>query len=984
MPPLKSLPIAGQQQRLWRSLDEHAAPPAASRELGPEPPADDATSRRSVLQLLGASAALATLGGCLKQPDEKILPYTKQPPEVTPGNPLHYATASVIDGRATGLLVTASEGRPTKIEGNPEHPSSRGALGPLEQAELLRLYDPQRLKVVQHKSQPRALRDFLQETVYNARGLRGRQGEGLRFLMEPSSSPLIGYLRQRLLETYPRAKFSAWSAIPLQQIYDGAQLAFGAAYETRLDLSRASVLLSLDSDLLAALPGTLPAMADWAAKRDPGKGELGRLYAVESNLTVTGMNADHRLRVKPSEIQRFGLALLGRLAAQVPALARYGALAQRFTLPPESAKFADALAKDLVKAGRGALVSVGPRQPPALHAAAHAINTALGSACVALARPVLHDMDAGPRALQQLAEEVRGGKVDTLVITAWNPVYGAPSDLNFGKALSLVPHSVYRSLYMDETADRAEWVVPSLHPLESWGDARAHDGTVTFMQPLISPLYGGTTEVEVLAAFLGEGDRSAYTQLRELWRSRQPDDFELRWEKWLGDGFIEGTATKPESPAVRHDQILAAAMQVTPSDAAPAGLQINIVPDYRVWDGRFGNVAWLQELPDPVTKLTWENAALMSPKTAQRLGVSQGDQVDLGLRGPPAHAPVLIEPGHAEDCVTVSMGYGRRGEGEALCRGLGFDTSDLRHGDAPWFAPGLTVARTGRKIKIAQTQEHHSMEGRLIAAWTTAAKLKETSEELAEHRGPTLTAYKPQDYPGHRWGMAIDLSRCTGCSSCMIACISENNIPVVGKEQVILSREMHWLRVDRYFVGDETSNPGVVLQPLMCVHCEFAPCEYVCPVNATVHSDEGLNEMVYNRCIGTRYCSNNCPYKVRRFNFFSYTSSYTNVEKMVFNPDVTVRARGVMEKCTYCVQRIERARIRTRVEGRTIRDGEILTACQQACPTEAIVFGDLNDSKSRVRKLHEEERRYDLLHELGTRPRTAYLARVTNPNPELA
>jgi Fe-S-cluster-containing dehydrogenase component len=983
MPSLKSLPIAGQRQKLWRSLDEHAATPPPSRELGPAAPPADATSRRSVLQLLGASAALASFGGCLKPPDEKILPYTRQPPEVTPGNPLHYATAAVIDGHATGLLVTANEGRPTKIEGNPDHPSSRGAVGPLEQAELLRFYDPQRLKVVQHRGQPSAWRDFLQATANKARALRDTRGAGLRFLMEPSSSPLVGDLRRRLAESYPRAKFSSWSAIPLQQIHDGAQLAYGAAYEIRLDLSRARVVLSLDSDLLAAMPGTLPAMRDWAEKRDPANGRLARLYAVETNLTVTGMNADHRLRLKPTHVHRFGLALLGRLAALVPALARYTPLQQRFPLPPESAKFADALAKDLVTAGRGALVSVGPRQPPVLHAAAHAINAALGSSCAAAARPVLHDINAGPRALEQLTDEMRGGRVDTLVITAWNPVYGSPADLNFGKALSQVPYSVYRSLYLDETADRAAWVVPALHPLESWGDARAHDGTITFIQPLISPLYSGASEVETLAAFLGEGDRTAYTQLRAFWQSQRPDDFALNWEKWLADGFIAGTATPPETPAVRHDQILSTAMQVAPADSS-GGLEINIVPDYRVWDGRFANVSWLQELPDPVTKVTWENAALVAPATARKLGVRQGDRVDLGLRGPPAHATVVIAPGHAEDAITASLGYGRRGAGEALCRDLGFDTSTLRHSDVPWFSPGLTIAPIGKRARLAQTQEHHSMEGRLIAATTTVEKLKETGEELAENRGELLTAYPGANYPGYRWGMAIDLSRCTGCSSCMVACVAENNIPMVGKEQVALSREMHWLRVDRYFIGDDTGNPGVVVQPLMCVHCEYAPCEYVCPVNATVHSDEGLNEMVYNRCVGTRYCSNNCPYKVRRFNFFSYTSDYTNTEKMAFNPDVTVRARGVMEKCTYCVQRIERARIATRLQERRIRDGEVLTACQQACPTGAIVFGDLNDSNAKVRRLHEDERRYDLLHELGTRPRTGYLARVTNPNPELA
>ncbi len=982
MPSLKSLPIAG-QQRPWRSLDELASPPPPSRELGPLPPEDDATSRRTILQLLGASAALATLGGCLKRPDDKILPYTKQPPEVTPGNPLHYATASTIDGRATGLLVTAYEGRPTKVDGNPDHPSSRGAIGPLEQAELLQLYDPQRLKVVQLNGEPRAWRDFLRDTLANAQQLRQKQGEGLRFLLAPSSSPLLAQLRQRLSTAYPRAKFSTWSAIPLQQIHDGAQLAFGGPYESRVDLSRAAVVLSLDSDLLAAMPGTLPAMLQWGDRRDPAKGDLARLYAVESNLTVTGMNADHRLPVKPTDVQRFGLALLGRLAAQGSALSAYAPLAKRFELPAASARFADAVAKDLLRAGRGALVSVGPRQPPALHAAAHAINSALGSACAAVARPVLHDMDAGPRALRQLTEEIRAGQVDTLVITAWNPAYGAPFDLNFGKALSQVRHSVYRTLYADETAQRARWAIPALHPLESWGDARAHDGTVTLVQPLISPLYAGATEYEVLSAFLGEGDRNAHTQVREFWQAQRPDGFALTWEKWLADGLIDGTATRPETPAVRHEAILAAAMQVAAADATP-GLQINVVPDYRVWDGRFANVSWMQELPDPVTKVTWENAALVSPGTAKKLGVRQGDRVDLGVRGPPAHAPVVIVPGHADDCVTVSMGYGRSGEGEILCHGLGCDTSALRHSDAPWFAPGLTVTPLGKRDQIAQTQEHHSMEGRVIAVSTTVSKLKETSEELSGHRGPPPSFHRPAPYPGYRWGMAIDLSRCTGCSSCMVACVAENNIPMVGKDRVVRSREMHWLRVDRYFLGDDAGNPGVVFQPLMCVHCEFAPCEYVCPVNATVHSDEGLNEMVYNRCVGTRYCSNNCPYKVRRFNYFNYTGAYADTEKMAFNPDVTVRSRGVMEKCSYCVQRIERARITSRIADRRIRDGEIVTACQQACPTNAIVFGDLNDPNAKVTRLHREERRYDLLHELGTRPRTGYLARVMNPNPELA
>jgi molybdopterin-containing oxidoreductase family iron-sulfur binding subunit len=964
------LPIAG-QTRLWRSVEELRSPPSPSRELGP---AEEAPSRREVLQLLGASAALATLGGCLKPPDEKILPYTRQPPEVTPGNPLHYATASMLDGRATGLLVTAREGRPTKVEGSPEHPASRGGVGVLEQASLLSLYDPQRLKVVQYKNQPRSWRDFLTTMVAKGRVLRDRKGEGLRFLMEPGSSPLVGHLRQRLMEMYPRARFSAWSALPLQQIHDGAQLAFGAPYETRLDLSQAQVVASLDADFLSAMPGNARHIKDWAAKRVPPA--MARLYAVEAQLSVTGMNADHRLRVKPSQVHRFGLALLGRL------LPRHAALAQRFPLSGAEAKFADALAKDLKGAGSRAAVLAGARQPPILHAAAHAINAALGSSVVSQAKPVLHDMDAGPRALRILAEEMRKRAVDTAVITAYNPVYGALFDINFATALTQVDTSIYLSLYADETADRAGWVIPAAHPLETWGDARAHDGTLTFQQPLISPLYAGVSEVEVLAAFLGEGDRSAYTQLREFWRTRAADD--LTWEKWIGDGFVAGTATKSETPAVNHDAILAGAQKVAPAESMP-GLEINIIPDYKVYDGRFANNGWLQELPDPVTKLTWENAALVSPATAAQLDLEQGDLVDLSLRGPPARAPVLIVPGHADGAVTLAMGYGRRAEAETLCKGVGCDTAALRHLEMPWFAPGLALVKAGAKERIAQTQEHHSMEGRIIAVSTALSKLPEAAEFLEEQRGAPLTFHQPWDYSrGYRWGLSIDLSRCTGCSSCMVACQSENNVPVVGKEQVWRSREMHWLRIDRYFLGDNEANPAVVFQPLMCVHCESAPCEYVCPVNATVHSDEGLNEMVYNRCVGTRYCSNNCPYKVRRFNFFSYTSSYTDQEKMVFNPDVTVRSRGVMEKCTYCVQRIERARIATRLQEREIRDGEVQTACQQACPAEAIVFGNLNDPASRVSRLHADERRYDLLHELGTRPRTGYLARVTNPNPELA
>ena len=967
---------------IWRSEEERG------RQAGPTPeftaPVEPVTmDRRSFVQLMGASAAFAAAAGCLKPPDDKVLPYTRQPEEVIPGNPLHYATASTLGGYATSLLVTSNEGRPTKVEGNPDHPSSQGSSGLLEQGMLLQLYDPHRLGTVLHQQRPRSWRDFLATMLQKSARLRERKGAGLRFLLEPSSSPLLGSLRSRILALYPRARFSTWSAIPMQQIHDGAQLAFGAVHETRLDLSKADVIASLDDDFLSSLPGTLPHIRAFAARRDP-KQPMNRLYTVETSVSVTGMSADHRLRARPSEIARIALALGARI---LKGLARP-------QLTAEQDKFVDGLAKDLARAGARGVVTIGARQPAVLHALAHAINAQLGSAAVSHAKPVLHDLDSGPRALQALAEEIRKGAVDTLVVTAWNPVYGAPADLNFGEALSSVPTSVYRSLFDDETASRAGWVLPATHTLETWGDSRASDGTITFQQPLIAPLFSGVTEAEVLSAFLGEGARSAYDQLKDHYTPDQSRPDPSRpgqsqpgqagdWEKHLSDGFIRGSASAPARAYVRLDAVIAAAKAFEP--AAGTGYELNVIPDYKIYDGRFANDAWLLELPDPVTKLTWENAALLSPATAKELGVAQGDLVDLGVRGPPAHAPVIVLPGHADGAVTVALGWGRKGAGEQLAESVGFDTATLRHSDAPFFATGVTVVPTGRKHPLAQTQEHFSMEGRLIAASTTLEEFRKEPGFLEEHRGIPEHALEPHDYShGYKWGMAIDLGRCTGCTACAIACVAENNIPVVGKENVRKSREMHWLRIDRYFSGDDHENPHFVSQPLMCVHCEMAPCEYVCPVNATVHSDEGLNEMVYNRCVGTRYCSNNCPYKVRRFNFFAYNSDYSDSEKMVFNPDVTVRARGVMEKCTYCVQRIERVRIRTRVEGRPMREGELVTACQQACPAEAIVFGDLNDPKSRVAELHADERRYDLLHELGTRPRTAYLARVRNPNPELA
>jgi molybdopterin-containing oxidoreductase family iron-sulfur binding subunit len=572
--------------------------------------------------------------------------------------------------------------------------------------------------------------------------------------------------------------------------------------------------------------------------------------------------------------------------------------------------------------------------------------------------------------------------VDTLVTTARNPVYAAPADVELGPLLARVPNAIYLALRPDETAETCSFVLAASHPFESWGDARAADGQVTVCQPLISPLFESISEVELLAAFVDAADQGGHRLVKELWRARSGADFEVQWERWLGRGLVPGTAVAAEVPAVRPEAV-AAAVRAAP--APREGIEASFVPDPKILDGRFAENAWMQELPDPITKMTWDNAALVSPATAARLGLENGQRMELRLRGRKVEAPIWIAPGHADEAVTLPLGYGRTAAGPTGTH-VGFDAGRLRSADAPWIDGGLALAAAGRrKHAFSCTQEHFSVEGRDIALAFDRTDFAKEKHKLEELRGPLPSLMRKVDEPEGqmKWGMAIDLSKCIGCSACTVACQAENNIPVVGKEQVARSREMHWIRVDRYFSGDP-ANPEVVAQPLACVQCELAPCEYVCPVNATVHSDEGLNEMVYNRCVGTRYCSNNCPYKVRRFNFFEYHRPKSSTEKMMMNPDVTVRSRGVMEKCTYCVQRIERHRIAARIAGRSIVDGEIQAACQQACPAQAIQFGNLADPKAQVSAWHRSERRYDLLHEVGTHPRTVYLARLRNPNPELA
>ena len=974
MPPMKTLPIHGQSPRqpgeraLWTSLEDldgtARGPEGEFPHGAAEAPA--ALGRRSFLQLMGASAALAGLEAC-HPPREKIYPYVKQPAEGLPGQISHYATALSLDGYATGLVLTAIDGRPIKVEGNPAHPASLGAAGILEQAALLDLYDPARADGFRSRGLHLAWRKLLEEIAALAASHAKDGGEGLAFLLAPEASPLLADLRRRVQARFPRARFRVWAPLAEDQAAEGARLAFGRVLDAQPRLDLADVILSLDADFLSGPGDALRLAREFARRREPGEA-MSRLYVAEPALTITGAVADHRFRMRGSEVAGFARQVAGALGA-IPAEA---------ALP--AGREARAVAADLLRHRGRSLVLCGPRQPAAVHALGHAMNAALGSPgeTVHHTAPVLGEARPEPGALADLAREIQAGAVRTLVITAWNPVYAAPAGLDLGALLAKVENAIYLTLREDETSRRASWVLAASHPFESWGDGRARNGTVTLQQPLVAPLKESTTAVDLLAAFLDEGNRGAHEHLKALWKARSGPAFEASFERWLEQGMIPGTA-EPAVAAPVHAEAVAAAVRALP--AAPPGLEMAFARDYSLADGRFAPNAWLQELPDPVTKISWDNAAYVSPATARRLGFRNGQRVALSLPGRSLEAPVWIQPGHADEAVTLALGYGRTADGP-VGKGVGVDAYRLRSAAAPWFEGGLSVAAAKGEHRFAVAQGHFSMEGRPIALDFTQEQWKRESHELDELRGPEPSLQEPVDYSKleNAWGMAIDLGKCVGCNACVVACQEENNVPVVGKAQVAKGRIMHWIRVDRYFQGPP-EDPTVIAQPLACVHCEAAPCEYVCPVNATVHSDEGLNEMVYNRCVGTRYCSNNCPYKVRRFNFLAWRGEAAPTEKMLVNPDVTVRARGVMEKCTYCVQRIERVRIEARARG--ARMGPVQTACQQACPAEAIVFGNLRDPGSRVSQAHRDPRRYDLLHGLGTRPRTAYLVRIRNPNPEL-
>jgi MoCo/4Fe-4S cofactor protein with predicted Tat translocation signal len=970
------------EQPLWRSLEELAQTEAfqafVSREF-PQQAAtwDNAVSRRRFLQLMGASLALAGLAACARQPEENIVPYVRSPEAMTPGRPLFFATAMPFGGAANGVLAESHLGRPTKIEGNLQHPASLGATDVFAQASILTLYDPDRSQAVRNAGRISNWSAFLTAIGTSLETQRLKKGAGLRILTETVTSPTLAHQLQALLETFPEAAWHQYEPVTRDAGRAGTRLALGAPFNPIYHFDKAEVILALDTDLLACGPGSLRYAHDFAAKRRVRRDQttMNRLYVVETTPSLTGVMADHRLPLRAGEIAAFAHRVaqeLGVFDSPQPA-ERHGLHRQ----------WIQALVEDLQRHRGAGLVVAGDRQPPAVHALAHAMNQALGNVghTVTYTAPIEAEPVDHLASLAALVEDMQQGKVEMLVILGGNPAYTAPADVPFAERCAKVKLRVHLSLYEDETSALCHWHLPAAHYLESWGDARAYDGTVTVMQPLIAPLYDGKTAHELLVVLSGKPPQSSYDIVHDYWKNQYPEtDFEPFWRRTLHEGVMANTALPAQEVAGRQIQLDDAAAPV----ATPQGLEIVFQPDPTVWDGRFANNAWLQELPKPLTKLTWDNAALLSPATAIRLGLHNEEVVELRYQGRTARAPIWIMPGHADDAVTVHLGYGRWRAG-SVGTGPGFNAYALQGSTAPWFDAGLEIRKTGDAYPLATTQHHAHMEGRdLVRVGTLAHFLQQPNfvREMAPESASQLTLYSPHPYEGYAWGMSIDLNACLGCNACTIACQAENNIPIVGKSEVIRGREMHWLRIDRYYKGG-LDNPAIYHQPVLCMQCENAPCEVVCPVGATVHSDEGLNDMVYNRCVGTRYCSNNCPYKVRRFNFLQFVDWDTPSFKLMRNPEVTVRSRGVMEKCTYCVQRITAARIAAQNEDRPIRDGDVVTACQAACPTGAIVFGDINDPQSRVTRLKHEPLDYGLLTELNTRPRTTYLARLRNPNPAL-
>jgi molybdopterin-containing oxidoreductase family iron-sulfur binding subunit len=968
-----SLPVHGGGAAAKETADEKLVPAAM-------------LSRRRFVEWMGVGIATLGLEACSKPPRGDIVPYVRRPPEVTPGVASSYATSSTRRGHAVGLLVESHEGRPTKIEGHPDHPASLGSAGVREQASIFSLYDPDRAKAFRRGIEPSTWQDFALQ--FGPRGKEpwmARRGEGAALVLEPSASPLRAALVDALLERYPALMVFHHSTSELGSDWEGSRRAFGKVLDPHYRLENADVVVSLDADPFTEHPMSLALSRAFAERRKavrPG-GSSNRLYAVEGAMSLTGAAAEHRLAVRPSEIGAIAAALLAATAPATlsPEMLGITQRARRFLTESKHRAWLEATARDLMQHRGRSLVLVGERQSAEVHALGYALNAIIGApgATLHFAHPVLPDAGGRSYALDGLLTGLDAGHVDTLFVLGPNPAYTLPADAEWTRRARKARERVHLSLYENETSGDSTWFVPGSHFLEHWGDGRAYDGTVSFVQPLIEPLHGGKSVDEALAALLGEFEHDARRLLEEHWAGKLPGrSSETTLDEALAHGLLHDSSSPPVVPAMDWAAIGSALDVTTP---ASIGIEASIRLDSRLGDGESANTPWLQELAEPLTKIVWGNAALLGVHTAEAHGLVDGDVVELRRGDRRVTLPALVDRGHAEGCVTLSLGHGRRAGGRVAI-GVGTDVTPLRSMKTPWLVDDVVLAKTGRREPLVRTQTESDQHDRHLVLRRTLAGWSKEPDFAREYQKDPVSILPERLSGSPQWGMAIDLDACIGCSACMIACAVENNIPVVGKENVAIGREMYWIRIDRYY-GGSAETPVVAFEPMMCQHCEKAPCEYVCPVNATVHSPDGLNEMVYNRCVGTRFCSNNCPYKVRRFNFFDYNQDVAATVRLGKNPDVTVRARGVMEKCTYCVQRIRRAQIDAEVAKRPLIDGDVTTACEQACPTRAIVFGDVSDPGSRVTKLHADPRTYAVLGDVGTRPRTRYLARIDNPNPEL-
>jgi len=978
----------------WRSLDQLADTPEFKEFLNREFPAGTADlanqhSRRTFLKFMGASMALAGLTSC-RRPVEKIVPYVKSPENVIPGIPKYFATVIPDGVGAHGVVVESHEGRPTKIEGNEKHPSSQGAANSRHQAEILNLYDPDRPSAITSKNEKKTWAEFAEfwRSLYS--DFLAGKGEGLALLSPSSSSPTLARLQREFQDTFPAAKWVTWDAVSDENIANGIQVATGQKYQHLYHLEKADVILSLDADILGNESASVASSKGFSRRRRirTENDSLNRLYIAESTMSVTGGMADHRMPLQGRQIGALAAVIAQALKKEGVAVAVADSLSA-YKAGQFDAAWVKAIAADLAAARGKSLIVAGKKQPANVHALVFALNTALGNVGKTVSYCTLHDKSISDSAsFVSLASDMASGKVKTLISLGGNPVYAAPVDTNFRSAYGKLQHSIHLGVSRDETGALAEWHIPETHFLEAWGDARAHDGTMSVVQPLIAPLFDSHSAIEVLALLISGREKPGYELVRDTWRvAARLGSGEKIWRRVLHDGLLADSAHSFVLPSV-NTGLLARKLAENPfpQDAAAAdNLEIGFTESSSIFDGRFANNGWLQEVPDPVTKIAWGNAALISVKYARELGVKNRDVINLAYEGQNLEVPVWIQPGQADYSVAVELGYGRKVAGR-IGDNMGFNAYALRTSKAADYARGLKIVRTGRTTEVANTQDHSSMEGRAIVLTATADEYREhptfaIDKTKAPHNESMWEDHKYDE--GYQWAMAIDLNLCTGCSACTVACQSENNIPVVGKEQTAYGREMHWMRLDRYFEGEDLDNPQMVQQPVACQHCEMAPCEQVCPVAATTHDEEGLNTMTYNRCIGTRYCANNCPYKVRRFNFYNYTNDTPEIVKMAMNPNVTVRFRGVMEKCTFCVQRINEAKESAKQDDRKVLDGDLKTACQQTCPTDAIVFGDINNPESEVSKTKEQNRNYNMLNELNLRTRTSFLAKIRNPNPAL-